>query len=135
MANDFNINQYLKEGYFDSEGYRRKEIYIDWAKEIANKLSNSNMTTASLRKFYNQIKGLQHLLTNEENFNANKYRLYNIIPLAQYKLNSSVPQEFVDFLEVNLQQVEKDFKNFQVFVDHFQSVVAYFKESSNKSRR
>lgn len=130
------IENYLSQGYFDENNQPRKELYLDWSRSIAENLSRQGMTKGALRRFYAQVKGLQPLM--EKNFEANKYRLYAIVPLVNYGVNkedSPLPKEFKSFIEQNVKQAEKDLRHYQFFVDHFQCVVAYFKESTRGNSR
>lgn len=125
------LTQYLSEGYFDEKGNPRKELYLDWAEGIATILAREGMTKGALRRFYAQIKGIQPLMNDKQGFEKNKHRLYSIVPLANYGVNrndSALPEEFKTFIEKNMMLAEKDEKHFKFFVEHFQSVIAYFKE-------
>ena len=67
-----------------------------------------------------------------------KEKLYSFYPSAAYAVsrkNTSVPPEFQKFIETNMKLAVKDPKHFKGFVEHFQSVVAYFKEKDNRLRR
>lgn len=123
------VENYLSQGYFDENDQPRKELYLDWPRSIAEILSRQGMTKGSLRRFYAQVKGLHPLM--EKDFEGNKYRLYAIVPLVNYGVNkedSPLPKEFKSFIEQNVKQAEKDLRHYKFFVEHFQCVVAYFKE-------
>lgn len=128
--------RYLSGGYFDDDDRHRREIYIEWAREVADELGRGGMTSASLRRFYGKIKALQRMLT-EETFLDFKHHLYSVLTMAHYGNNreersGKLPDAFVIFLERNIQLAERSYKDFLAFVDHFQSVVAYFKETNKK---
>jgi CRISPR type III-A-associated protein Csm2 len=128
---------YLEGGYYKN-GKLRREIYIEWAKEQAKILAEAGMTRAALRRFYAQIKGLQPLMKDEKAFEENKHKLYPIIPLANYATNKEegkVPVAFKNFIERNIELALENRDNFVAFVEHFQSIVAYFKEADQKDFR
>jgi CRISPR type III-A-associated protein Csm2 len=121
---------YLKGGYFDENNKPRRELYIDWAKYIAEEFYRQGVTRASLRRFYAQVKGIEPSLKKENDFKNNKHRLYPLFPLANYAVNreeNHLPVIFKDFFEKNLELALKDNRHFKAFVDHLQSIVAYFR--------
>ncbi|WP_286887568.1 type III-A CRISPR-associated protein Csm2 [Aneurinibacillus sp. UBA3580] len=123
------INTYLEEGYFDGNEKPRREIYIDWAKSVAKILDEQKMTAGALRKFFQQVRALENYFQDDSSFEANKHYLYPLRPKVNYDANreqTSVPREFVIFMEQNLNEAEKSRKHFKTFLEHFQSVVAYF---------
>jgi CRISPR type III-A-associated protein Csm2 len=131
------IKTYLNTGYFDESGNYRREIYIDWAKAIASKLKQDKMTSASIRRFYGRVRALSTMFRDEETFQRNKHELQKLIPLVYYSLQrdqANVPESFKDFLEVNVRLAEQSLKDFKAFVDHFQSVVAFFPKEDQKGR-
>ncbi|QED48150.1 type III-A CRISPR-associated protein Csm2 [Cytobacillus dafuensis] len=131
-----NKRPYLQGGYYQ-DGKKRREIYIEWAKDMAVKLSQGGMTMAALRRFYGQIKAIQPLMVDDEAFEVHKEKIYPIIPLANYAANKEegkVPEAFRDFIEKNMELSLQNRANFLAFIDHFQSIVAYFKEPSNTQR-
>ncbi|NSL53039.1 type III-A CRISPR-associated protein Csm2 [Calidifontibacillus erzurumensis] len=130
MSNAVLKSDYLKNGYFDENMKPKKEIYIEWAQYIADEFAKQGVTRAALRRFYGQVKGLQPLLKNENLFMEHKHRLYPINPLANYQYNreeNGLPYIFVQFFEKNLKEAEKSHLHFQAFIDHFQSIIAYFR--------
>ncbi|MEK4179493.1 type III-A CRISPR-associated protein Csm2 [Aeribacillus sp. FSL K6-1121] len=132
------IKTYLNTGYFDESGNYKREIYIDWAKAIASKLKRDKMTSASIRRFYGRVRALSTMFRDEETFQRNKHELQKLIPLVYYSLQrdqANVPESFKDFLEVNVRLAEQSLKDFKAFVDHFQSVVAFFPKEDQKGNR
>lgn len=122
------MTNYLSQGYFDENNRPYKELYLDWAQSIADTLARKGMSKGALRRFYGQVKGLQPII--EKDFEGQKHRLYPIIPHAHYgvnKENSTIPAEFITFIERNVFLAEQDIRHFQMFIEHFQCVVAYFR--------
>ena len=129
IKESFSIEKYLKNGSFDEHGRPKREIYLDWAETISEDLEKEGMTKASLRRFYSQVKVLQPLL--QENFDDNKHKLYRVLTLATYGVNRDqdvkLPDMFLYFIRQNIELATKDLKHYLAFLDHFESVVAYFK--------
>lgn len=128
--------EYLKKGYFDETGKPRKELYITWAEEIADRLIRVGMTQSALRNFYNEIKVIQSLIRSddtkkkEEQFQNQKHRLYKLRAIANNFVNKPENKKkfiFYDFINKNLPFAEKDEKHFNTFVDHFMCILGYFK--------
>ncbi|MGB9803127.1 type III-A CRISPR-associated protein Csm2 [Desulfofundulus sp.] len=134
---------YLKGGYFDAKGYLRKELLTSDAEKVARVLSQKGMTSAALRRFYNKLKAIDAKLQSEE-FDAVKPDLYSLQANVIYNAgrlsdgnNKLVPEEFLEFMRTNIEKAEIDRKHFKAFIEHFQSVLAYFtyfKEKNNQRR-
>jgi len=128
---------YLKNGYFDENGYLREEIFTSEAMHVSDVLSSKGMTSAAIRRFYTKLRGISNRYGTGD-FERIKEKLYSFYPSAAYAVsrkNTSVPPEFQKFIETNIKLAVKDPKHFKGFVEHFQSVVAYFKEKDNRRRR
>ncbi len=125
---------YLKDGYFN-DGYLRKEIFTSEAERVADLLSARGMSSVSLRKFYNKLRGIYSRYNDTKNFEEIKPGLYSLYPNVADAVtrNSNVPEEFRQFINANLKQAEKSPDHLKGFVEHYQSVLAYFKE--NVARR
>lgn len=126
---------YLKKGYFNERGSLRKEIIIDEAQYIAGILSERGMTSAAIRRFFARMRGVE--VRYKADFEQLKVELYKFIPLAAYAVarkESGVPEEFNQFININIDLAVTDEKHFKGFVNHFQSVVAYFKERDGQRR-
>lgn len=123
-------SDYLQEGYFKGE-YLRKEIFTSEAERVADLLSARGMTSASLRRFYNKLRGIYSRYNDTKNFAEIKPGLYSLYPNVADAVsrNANVPQEFRQFINANLKEAEKGPEHLKGFVEHYQSVLAYFKET------
>ncbi|AEF93463.1 CRISPR-associated protein TM1810 domain protein [Desulfotomaculum nigrificans CO-1-SRB] len=125
---------YLKDGYYNDQGYLRKEIFTTEAEMVAGVLAASGMTSASLRRFYNKLRGIYARYQDNKNFDEIKPYLYKFYPNATDAVRRKiVPEEFRRFININVALAEQSPENLKGFVEHFQSVVAYFKD--NEGRR
>ncbi|RJX27659.1 MAG: type III-A CRISPR-associated protein Csm2 [Dethiobacter sp.] len=125
---------YLKNGYFNDKGYLREEIFTSEAMRVAEILSAKGMTRASLRRFYNKLRGIYSRFKDAKNFEEIKAGLYSFYPNVADAIsrNSNVPEEFRQFIYTNVGLAVKDSDHLKGFVEHFQSVLAYFKESGSR---
>ncbi len=124
---------YLKDGYFDDKGYLREGIYKDDAKTVASVLSANSMTPNSLRAFYNKLKALENRYKMLSNFDAIKPSLYAFERDVAYQVSRGVvPESFRFFITKNAELAVKGPEYFKGFVEHFLSVLAYFKDATNK---
>ncbi|GAB6158194.1 hypothetical protein JCM39194_13940 [Desulfotomaculum varum] len=125
---------YLKEGYYNDQGHLRKEIFTTEAEMVAGVLAASGMKSASLRRFYNKLRGIYARYKDIRSFDEIKPDLYKFYPNAKDAVDrKTVPEEFRIFINANVALAEQNPKNLTGFVEHFQSVVAYFKD--NEGRR
>lgn len=125
-------DDYLKDGYFDEKGYLREGIFKDEAKEIAQILASLRMTPTSLRVFYNKVKAIENRYqASNNNFDLIKSSLYAFERDVAYQVSRRVvPEEFRKFIVRNTEIAIKGPKEFKGFVEHFLSVLAYFKDAS-----
>lgn len=125
---------YLKDGYFNDKGYLSEGIYTSDAVRVAEVLSAKGMTRASLRRFYNKLRGIHSRFKDTKNFDEIKPGLYSFYPNVADAIsrNNNVPEEFRQFIDKNIKLAVKDKEHFFGFVEHFQSVLAYFKESGGR---
>ncbi|MBI5194635.1 MAG: type III-A CRISPR-associated protein Csm2 [Nitrospirae bacterium] len=127
-------NDYLKGGYFDENGYLRVGIFKEDAKEVANVLAALRMTPTSLRAFYNKLKAIEsRYKTSSSNFDSIKPNLYAFERDVAYQVSRGVvSEEFRKFINKNSELAIKGPKEFKGFIEHFLSVLAYFKDVSRQ---
>lgn len=125
-------DNYLKEGYFDPQGVRHRELYFDWAVSISESLKTAKMTSTALRKYFNQAKQISRLVeADSQRFEQKKHELLLLkakVFNAAKKKRSNTPMLMHEFIEKNVREAEKSLINLTVFIDHFECIVAYFKE-------
>ncbi len=126
-------DDYLKKGYFDDEGkYLRASIFKEEAKEIANILAILRMSPTSLRAFYNKLKAIENRYKNSNNnFDLVKPAIYAFERDVAYQVSRGVvSEEFRKFINKNAELAAKGPRELKGFVEHFLSVLAYFKDVS-----
>lgn len=124
---------YLRQGYVDPEGGYRREIYCEEAQFVVEKLRYGTSVHA-LRRFYNRIKGLERSMDRGRRFDENKTQLYALHPHAVYaKERQLVSKFFPEFIQRNITQAVANWEQFEGFVKHFESVVAYFTATQDSS--
>jgi CRISPR type III-A-associated protein Csm2 len=122
---------YLKDGYFEEvEGIERvKPAVVDeWAEVIALMLASGDMKAHQLRRFFSKARAIENRLKREKPFAALVTDIHTFNRDAAYAVSREVaPREFKDFIERNVEwavQSEESFRD--GFLEHFQSIVAYF---------
>lgn len=135
---------YLRQPYWSEEGSYRKGIFVEEAEFVARQLS-AKTAPHQLRQFYNQVKATERRFgsassalalyvadgpqNHGESFSKLQGELYALLPKANYAYQRKlVPDFFVRFMKVNIEKAVESEKQFQGFVYHFESVIAYFKE-------
>lgn len=126
---------YLKTGYFDDKDQLREGIYKDDAKLVAGILANNKMSANSLRAFYNKLKAIESKYkTSGNNFDLIRPTLFAFERDVAYQVSRQVvPEDFRTFINANAELAAKGPKEFKGFVEHFLSVLAYFKDFSKSS--
>jgi CRISPR-associated protein Csm2 len=119
--------------YLDDKGRIRPELVGKNAEECAEDITRSNkLTTHQLRRFYNDLKALEHRFHHLRRNNDPKEAFYEIQPLVKlmvpkvkYAQNRGVvPEEFADWLGDCLNSI-KEPKEFEAFMLHFEAVVGF----------
>ena len=124
-------DKYLQGGYFrDDAGHQRPEIYDQEAELAALALGNAQprLTSNQLRRFFNKMRAIEGKLDAEGDFLAVQGDLYAFKRDVVYAVGRKVvPEEFKTFIDRNVDLAVKDESSFRRgFIQHFQSVVAWF---------
>lgn len=121
----------MKDGYFDEKNYLRAGIFKEEAKEVANILADLKMTPTSLRAFYNKLKEIESRYKANKDFDLIKPSLYAFERDVAYQVSRGVvPNEFRKFININADLASRGPKELNGFVEHFLSVLSYFKDFS-----
>ena len=121
-------------GYFDAEKNLREELIVKDADLVARVLASGGITASQLRRFFNMSRGIEQQLENTGNFKALVPRIAKLQPFAaaligkeQNERKRKELEVLLDFIDVNAQKGRESEKAFRDgFLEHFESVVAYF---------
>ncbi|MCL4520722.1 MAG: type III-A CRISPR-associated protein Csm2 [Firmicutes bacterium] len=114
------------DGYLLPSGGYRPAIYLEEAQFVVDNLKHRT-TPHALRRFFNRVKAIERSMDGGRHFEAKKSELYSLIPQAHYAVKRQLAQEFFSmFIERNVAEAIQSWEQFQGFVKHFESVVAYF---------
>ncbi len=124
---------YLQRGYFDDKGNLLPQVIQEWAKAVADGLSNSKpiMTTSQLRgAFFSEVRRLEKKLNVTKDFDALRPELLKLsVYAADRKKKKKIPILFEEFINANLRWASRGEKDFREgFVNHFECVVGYYPE-------
>jgi len=119
---------YLKNGYFDENGYILAEAIIEWPRYLASWLDSAGMASTQLRNFFREARLIEGQLEAGQNFEALRGRILQLDAFAANAVKrDNAPHLFKQFMEQNLKWATKDKKWFlKGFIPHFESIVAYF---------
>jgi len=128
---DFDFGpEYLANGYFEDEHQAvvYPQVLDDWAIEIAKLLGNKKMPTHQFRRFFNKARSIADRLESGASFETVRAGILSLKRDAARAVGRGVvPEEFKVFIERNVALATKNAASFQKgFMDHFQSVLAYF---------
>jgi CRISPR type III-A-associated protein Csm2 len=86
------------------------------------------MKSHQLRRFFNKARGIEAKLEREKDFEAVKADILGFKRDVAYQVGRGVvPAEFKQFIDRNVELAVEDKKSFkQGFLQHFESVLAYF---------
>ncbi len=107
------------------------------AEDLANDFVNEKITSAQLRKFYNEFKGLERkyqtkMLAKTSDTISKDEILNSILPqikimkakVSYAKSRKVVPQVFEDWLKKSVDDINSA-KEFEAFLLHFEAIVGY----------
>lgn len=122
---------YLEGGYFEKvEDVKRvKPAMVDeWAEAVAQMLESGDMKAHQLRRFFNKARAIESKLDSGEPFVAVMTDIHTFKRDAAYAVSREVaPKAFKDFIDRNVELAVRDEDSFRKgFIEHFQSVLAFF---------
>lgn len=124
--------------YFDGE-HIRKELVSSEAEDAAKRFVTRNerqkhpITSAQLRKFYNEFKGLEKKLQfRAKTADVEESAFRGILPLVKMVKSkvayasggNKVPRSFADWLNANVDAINSA-RDFRAFLLHFEAVVGF----------
>jgi CRISPR type III-A-associated protein Csm2 len=125
---------YLEGGYFEvknDKNYIKEEVFIKWAQDVSADLKQQGLTPAAIRRFFSKLRAVEHKFKANRDFDLAREGVYAFTRDVTYTENRGVtPHLFSLFIERNIREAQKSGEHFRAFVEHFQSVVAYFKDKN-----
>lgn len=119
---------YLSGGYFNSDGYLKKELLLSHAEQIAQTMMGK-IEYSQLRKFYAHVRTADTRLSyGRLPYAAVEPSILQLKGFAAEALKKGkVPPVFKQFIDENILRID-DIDAFRKgFVPHFQAVVAFFR--------
>ncbi len=125
---------YLDGGYFEvknGKNYIKESVFIKWAQDVSADLKKQSMSPTAIRNFFNKLRAVEYNYKATKDFDRTRQDIYAFCRDVKYTENRGVtPELFTKFIEVNIAEAKKDDEHFKAFVEHFQSVIAYFKDKN-----
>lgn len=121
--------------YEDSEKkILRTQLVTEEAENEAKRLKDHRITSAQLRRFYSEFKGLERKATDKETGVITEDSFRPILPLikmvkskvayASNEANRKVPLPFKEWMEKHIQEINTA-RDFEAFLMHFEAVVGF----------
>jgi len=132
-----NWPNYLKDGYFESDGALRPE-FVSRAKiePLIEQMVNAKLTMSQARRFFQHCRAIERRLRSKQSSwnieRSNFKRLDYFAANALNKPTGKIPQLFGDFIQRNVDTVktEKDFLD--GFLTHFEALLGFFPSTSRR---
>ncbi len=123
---------YLAGGYFETKNgrnYIKEDVFIKWAQDISTDLRSEGMSPTAIRNYFNKLRAVEHNYKVTKDFDKTRQDIYSFCRDVKYTENRGVtPELFTKFIDSNIALAKKDPEHFKAFIEHFQSVIAYFKD-------
>jgi CRISPR-associated protein Csm2 len=121
--------------YFEANGSVKTDLFEDKAEKIASSFRYDNtgkIKGTQIRKFYDEVLRLKLKIESADNpdekFKEILPYIKMLIPKVVYSKNkNTVNGAFENFIKNNIREIRR-YKEFMVFCDLFECVVAYCKE-------
>lgn len=124
---------YLKKGYFDSQGNLWPDLICgdqieQLTKALGQKQGQVQLKPAQIRRFYGKAKSIEQKLDSGQSYDTLRSELLTLGPLAANTVaRGNALDSFKVFVDRNLSEATKGEQHFRKgFLMHFQSVVALF---------
>ncbi len=121
----------LEKGYFDENGFLLEDFILKFPQKLARRFqSDTNLNKPTqLRKYFDQIQIIEGRYRIKKQFQYVRIELSKIIPLLNSsKSKGHVSEEYLEFMEKNIELAKKSETNFlNGFMPHLQSLIAYYK--------
>ncbi len=122
---------YLQGGYFEEKNgkkYIREEVFVSWAQNVSEALRSSGLLPTAIRKFFTKLRAIEHKYKVSRDFDLVIQDLHSFHRDVKYAESRNVATPlFTGFIEKNSSLAKSDPEHFKAFVEHFQSVIAYYK--------
>jgi len=131
-ATRFRLDEsYLADGYFVKKGDKnilRDEVVDQWAQEVAKVIGNTDIKAHQLRLFFGKMRALEAKLRGGATFEEIRPAILEFKRDVAYQVGRGVVKEdFKRFIDRNVDIAVQSKENFEEgFIQHFQSVLAYF---------
>jgi CRISPR-associated protein Csm2 len=123
---------YLADGYFEiknGKNYIKEDVFIKWPQDISADLRSAGMSPTAIRNFFNKLRAVEHNYKVTKDFDKTRQGIYSFCRDVHYTETRGVtPELFTKFIEANIALAKKDPEHFKAFIEHFQSVIAYYKD-------
>ncbi len=122
-------NDYLKDGYFSSDGCLQESLLTDVANNIALSFSNAypKLKNHQLRRFYQHARAAENKLNMTHDWPCVNVDIKKLKPfVAEAKGKQKIPDVFYDFISINIDRINDEKSFIHGFLEHFQAVLAYF---------
>lgn len=124
-------------GYYDSNNHLTREIIVEEAVKEADRFAVTDppLKMSALRRFFHRVRAIEARYRarsdsegRQKAFETIRPELDQLLPAVTYSTNRKVvPPVFKDFLTHHVELATRSPQDFEGFVVHFQSVVAYSK--------
>jgi CRISPR type III-A-associated protein Csm2 len=125
---------YLADGYFEIKNgkkYIKEAVFIKWAQDVSADLRSEGLSPTAIRNFFNKLRAVEHNYKVSNDFDKTRQEIYSFCRDVKYTENRGVtPELFTKFIDANIALAKEDPEHFKAFIEHFQSVIAYFKDKN-----
>ncbi|MGI6456361.1 MAG: type III-A CRISPR-associated protein Csm2 [bacterium] len=121
----------LPNGFYDENGAIRREVYDSVSLEIANQFNRDNLTTSSVRPFFESVRVTyeNYLQDPEKSYPKAIEKLYRLLPLANYKQQRRITNSyFTSFIQHYIDLTTQEPRNLRAFKELFMSIIGYMKK-------
>lgn len=125
----------IKSGYVDANGDDKGELYLEYAKFLAEKFADEKNAYAQMRSMYQLIhKLVLQMKLRKISFNQLKNEFRILLSKANDKKEKgTLSQSVLDFLEHNFRSIKSE-KDIEVFDNHLMCILNYYPREKTSSK-
>lgn len=121
----------FKDSFYASDGYLRKEIFMDAAEKMYLVFQSERITQTSIRHLFNMLKSVEMRLKADRDLPLGFVRenFFKFVTHTVYQTNRGILSPlFKEFIERHADLAVKEKKEFRGFVEYLTSIVARMKQ-------
>jgi len=120
------LRDFLLDSYYDEKGNPVKELFIDYAQELARLFDRDKLSRKQLRNFFGIVTRAKNIALLKGLGEARPV-LYECQATVESQLNrDAIPRSFAEFMKHHLELASRSERDLEGFQKHLNCILCYF---------